>query len=418
MKRLLLLVLLATPLATYAAKALDPAPAELLQRGEYLARAGDCAACHTSPGGKPFAGGLPLATPLGAVYSTNITPDPKTGIGSYSYDDFARALRDGVAKGGTRLYPAMPYTAYAKITDEDMKALYAWFLEGGVQAVAQPNQDSDIAWPLNMRWPLGIWNALFTDAKPYQPVAAQTPEWNRGAYLVQGLGHCGTCHTPRGIAFQEKALDQTGAAYLSGAKLAGWYAADLAGATDSSLQGWSEADLVEFLKAGRNTHTAAFGPMGEAVAHSTQYFNDADLKAVAVYLKSLSAGREVAAVGSDSTTVKLVEGKPASLGEELYLDNCAACHRSDGRGYRSTFPRLAGNSAVLGASADSLIRIILNGSSVPVTQSAPTGLSMPAFGWRLDDAQVAELASFLRSAWGYQAAPVRAEEVAHLRALK
>lgn len=396
-----------------AAQDLDAA----IARGRYLARLGDCAACHTADAKRPFAGGLALQSPLGAMYSTNITPDTRNGIGSYTLEQFGDALRKGIAADGRHLYPAMPYPSFSRLTDQDVGDLYAYF-KHGVQADPTENQASAIPWPLNMRWPLGIWNALFTDAKPYQPVAAQPPEWNRGAYLVQGLGHCGTCHTPRGIAFQEKALDQTGAAYLSGAKLAGWYAADLAGATDSSLQGWSEADLVEFLKAGRNTHTAAFGPMGEAVAHSTQYFNDADLKAVAVYLKSLSAGREVAAVGSDSTTVKLVEGKPASLGEELYLDNCAACHRSDGRGYRSTFPRLAGNSAVLGASADSLIRIILNGSSVPVTQSAPTGLSMPAFGWRLDDAQVAELASFLRSAWGYQAAPVRAEEVAHLRALK
>lgn len=396
-----------------AAQDLDAA----IARGRYLARLGDCAACHTADAKRPFAGGLALQSPLGAMYSTNITPDTRNGIGSYTLEQFGDALRKGIAADGRHLYPAMPYPSFSRLTDQDVGDLYDYF-KHGVRADPTENQASAIPWPLNMRWPLGIWNALFTDAKPYQPVAAQTPEWNRGAYLVQGLGHCGTCHTPRGIAFQEKALDQTGAAYLSGAKLAGWYAADLAGATDSSLQGWSEADLVEFLKAGRNTHTAAFGPMGEAVAHSTQYFNDADLKAVAVYLKSLSAGREVAAVGSDSTTVKLVEGKPASLGEELYLDNCAACHRSDGRGYRSTFPRLAGNSAVLGASADSLIRIILNGSSVPVTQSAPTGLSMPAFGWRLDDAQVAELASFLRSAWGYQAAPVRAEEVAHLRALK
>jgi mono/diheme cytochrome c family protein len=416
MKSTLLSLALLLAAGSAQADAADDLDASIA-RGRYLAQLGDCAACHTVDPKRPFAGGLALQSPLGAMYSTNITPDTHNGIGIYTLEQFGDALRKGVAADGRHLYPAMPYPSFSRLSDEDVSDLYAYF-KHGVLADPSENQASGIPWPLNMRWPLGIWNALFTEAKPYQPVATQTPEWNRGAYLVQGLGHCGTCHTPRGIAFQEKALDQNEAGYLTGAKLAGWYAADLAGATDSSLQDWSEADLVEFLKAGRNTHTAAFGPMGEAVAHSTQYFNDSDLKAVAVYLKSLSAGREVASVGSDTTTTRLVEGQPKGGGEELYLDNCAACHRSDGRGYRSTFPRLAGNSAVVGASPDSLIRIILHGSSMPVTQTAPTGLSMPAFDWRLSDGQVAQLASFLRSAWGYQAAPVSAEEVARIRALK
>ncbi|MCP1625552.1 cytochrome c [Pseudomonas nitroreducens] len=396
-----------------AAEDLDAA----IDRGRYLAQLGDCAACHTVDPRRPFAGGLALQSPLGAIFSTNITPDTRNGIGSYTLQQFADALRKGLAADGRNLYPAMPYPSFSRLSDEDVSDLYAYFRHG-VLADPSANRISDIPWPLNMRWPLSVWNTLFSKAEPYRPVATQTPEWNRGAYLVQGLGHCGTCHTPRGIAFQEKALDQNGADYLAGAKLAGWYAADLAGVTDSSLQDWSEADLIEFLKAGRNTHTAAFGPMGEAVAHSTQYFQEADLKAIAVYLKSLSSGREVASVGSDFTTVNLVEGTPKTVGEELYLDNCAACHRSDGRGYRSTFPRLAGNSAVLGASPDSLIRLILNGASVPVTQAAPTGLSMPAFGWRLSDRQVAELTSFLRSAWGYQATPVSPDQVADIRALQ
>ncbi|KJK01094.1 alcohol dehydrogenase [Pseudomonas sp. 21] len=386
-----------------------------IARGRYLAQQADCAACHTADPKRPFAGGLALQSPLGAMYSTNITPDTRDGIGSYTLEQFGNALRKGVAADGHNLYPAMPYPSFSRLSDEDVSDLYTYF-EHEVLADPTENHAPDIPWPLNMRWPLSIWNALFTETQPYQPIATQTPQWNRGAYLVQGPGHCGTCHTPRGIAFQEKALDQNGAGYLSGAKLAGWYAADLAGATNSSLQDWSEGDLVEFLKAGRNTHTAAFGPMAEAVAHSTQYYNDADLNAVAVYLKSLSTGRAVATVGKDRTTANLVAGKPGSLGDELYLDNCAACHRSDGQGYQRTFPRLAGNSAVVGASPDSLIRIILHGSSMPITQAAPTGLSMPAFDWRLNDGQVAELASFLRSAWGYQAAPVTADEVARIRA--
>ncbi|MDN6857782.1 cytochrome c [Pseudomonas sp. CAN2814] len=388
-----------------------------IERGRYLAQLGDCAACHTADPKRPFAGGLALQSPMGAIYATNITPDTRNGIGGYSQEQFADALRKGVAADGRHLYPAMPYPSFARLTDQDVGDLYAYFRHG-VLADPTDNRATDIPWPLNMRWPLGVWNALFTEAAPYQPVASQTAQWNRGAYLVQGLGHCGTCHTPRGLAFQEKALDQTTPGYLSGAKLAGWYAADLTGASGNGLRGWSQADLVEFLKTGRNAHAAAFGPMGEAVEHSTQHFSEPDLKAVAVYLQSLSAGHAAQAVGSDYTSERLADGKPEGRGEELYLDNCAACHRSDGQGYRSTFPRLAGNSAVTGEGADSLIRIILNGSSMPITQGAPTGLSMPAFGWRLSDTQVAQLASFLRSAWGYQAAPVTPAEVANIRALQ
>jgi mono/diheme cytochrome c family protein len=396
-----------------AANELDAA----IERGRYLAQLGDCAACHTADPKRPFAGGLALQSPMGAIYATNITPDTRNGIGGYSQEQFADALRKGVAADGRHLYPAMPYPSFSRLTDQDVSDLYAYFRHG-VLADPNDNRATDIPWPLTMRWPLGVWNALFTEAAPYQPVASQSAQWNRGAYLVQGLGHCGTCHTPRGLAFQEKALDQSGTDYLAGAKLAGWYAADLTGATGGGLQGWSQADLVEFLKTGRNAHAAAFGPMGEAIAHSTQHFSEQDLKAVAVYLLSLSAGREAQTVSSDYTSERLADGKPEGRGEELYLDNCAACHRSDGQGYRSTFPRLAGNSAVTGEGADSLIRIILNGSSVPVTQGAPTGLSMPPFGWRLNDTQVAQLASFLRSAWGYDAAPVTAAEVAKIRALQ
>lgn len=407
---------LAIALGSSAAFA-DDAQDASIARGKYLALLGDCAACHTAAPKQPFAGGVPLQSPLGAIYSTNITPDDADGIGRYSLEQFADALRKGRAADGHYLYPAMPYPSFSRLSDQDVGDLYAYFMHG-VEALPSKPHPSGIPWPLNMRWPLAIWSAAFTTQGAYQPVAGRSAEWNRGAYLVQGLGHCGSCHTPRGIALQEKALDQSSPQYLSGAVQDGWAAPDIGGAKPGSLQGWTEQDLVTFLKTGRNDHAAAFGAMSEAVAHSTQYFSDADLKAVAVYLGSLGEGQAPRRAEADQTTPRLVEGKPQGEGEALYLDNCAACHRSDGQGYRATFPRLAGNSAVLGSSPESLIHIILKGASVPKTQGAPTGLTMPDFGWRLNDAQVAELATFLRSAWGYDAAAVTAEEVARVRALQ
>lgn len=395
-----------------AAEDLDAA----IARGRYLARLGDCAACHTADPKQPFAGGVPLQSPLGAIYSSNITPDDADGIGRYSLEQFADALRKGRAADGHYLYPAMPYPSFSRLSDQDVGDLYAYFLHG-VEARPGKARPSGIPWPLNLRWPLALWSAVFTTQGTYQEVPGRSPEWNRGAYLVQGLGHCGSCHTPRGIALQEKALDQGSPQYLAGAAQDGWAAPDIGGAKPGSLQGWSEQDLITFLKTGRNDHSAAFGAMSDAVLHSTQYFSDADLKAVAGYLGSLSEGQVPRSPQEDRTTPRLAKGMPQGAGEALYLDNCAACHRSDGQGYRATFPRLVGNSAVLGDSPESLIHIILKGSSVPKTQGAPTGLSMPDFGWRLDDAQVAELATFLRSAWGYNAAAVKAEEVARIRAL-
>lgn len=388
-----------------------------IARGKYLARLGDCAACHTAAPKQPFAGGVPLQSPLGTIYSTNITPDDADGIGRYSREQFADALRKGRAADGHFLYPAMPYPSFSRLSDQDVGDLYTYFMHG-VQALPGKPVPSGIPWPLNMRWPLALWSAAFTTQGPYQQVAGRSAEWNRGAYLVQGLGHCGSCHTPRGIALQEKALDQGSPQYLAGAAQDGWAAPDIGGAKPGSLQGWSEQDLVTFLKTGRNDHSAAFGAMSGAVLHSTQYFSDADLKAVAVYLRSLGDRTPPRNAGADQTTPRLAKGLPQGEGEALYLDNCAACHRSDGQGYRATFPRLVGNSAVLGDSPESLIHIILKGSSVPKTQGAPTGLSMPDFGWRLNDAQVAELATFLRSAWGYNEAAVKAEEVARVRALQ
>ncbi|WP_410014509.1 c-type cytochrome [Sodalis sp. C49] len=384
-------------------------------KGQYLATAGDCVACHTAAGGKPFTGGLKMSTPLGAIYSTNITPDKDTGIGDYRYEDFAKAVREGVAKDGHHLYPAMPYTAFARINDEDMHALYDFFMQQ-VPAVKQANRDSDIPWPLNMRWPLAAWNWVFHDDDAFKPDRGQSEEWNRGAYLVQGLEHCGTCHTPRGIAFQEKALDQSDDAYLTGGTLEGWHAPNLTGTGKDGLGRWSADELAMFLKTGHTDTSAAFGSMTDVVEHSTQYLNDADLRAMAVYLKSLRPSAAAPApYADDVTSAALIRGDMSKPGAQEYMDNCAACHRIDGRGYAKTFPALARNPVVLSDDPSSLISIVLHGGKMAVTRDAVTGLTMPDFGWRLDDKQAADLLSFIRGAWGNDAPAVSAGAVAKLR---
>ncbi|HCH0557088.1 TPA: cytochrome c, partial [Pseudomonas aeruginosa] len=266
--------------------------AALLAQGRYLAAAGDCTACHTAPGGAPFAGGLPIASPIGTIYSTNITPDPATGIGHYSLDQFDRALRHGIRADGGTLYPAMPYPSYARISDDDVRALYVYFMQG-VQPVERHNQPTGIAWPLSLRWPLALWRRMFApspDALAARPALADA-RLARGAYLVEGLGHCGSCHTPRALTMQEQALDASGKAYLSGGQVIdGWSAINLRGDVGSGLGGWSEQDIVDSLRTGRNPHAATVGsPMGDVTVHSMQYLRADDLHAIAAYLKSLPA---------------------------------------------------------------------------------------------------------------------------------
>lgn len=388
-----------------------------ISKGAYLATAGDCVACHSIAGSKPFTGGLRMSTPVGDIFSTNITPDEQTGIGKYTYDDFAKALREGVAKDGHHLYPAMPYTAFSKVNDEDMHALYEYFMHE-VKPVRQENRESEIPWPLNMRWPLAMWNIMFHEDTVFKPDTSKSEEWNRGAYLVQGLEHCGTCHTPRGIAFQEKALDQSHPAFLTGGVLEGWNAPNLTGNLADGLGRWKQEEIVEFLKTGRTDSTAAFGSMAEAIEHSTQHLTNEDLNAMAVYLKSLKPSNPETKAPSDldSTTQALVKGDMHQPGAQEYMDNCAACHRIDGKGYAKTFPALAHNSMLLNENPSSVVSIILRGGSVPVTKEAVTGLTMPDFAWRLDDQQVADLSTFIRNSWGNKAPAVTAKEVKALRA--
>ncbi|HHW1690094.1 TPA: c-type cytochrome [Pseudomonas aeruginosa] len=415
MKKLLLAsIVMSASGITSAADVVDPA---LIKLGEYLARAGDCVACHTAKNGKPFAGGLPMQTPIGTIFSTNITPD-KTGIGGYTYEEFVRAVREGVGKEGSTLYPAMPYPSYARVSDDDMQALYAYFMHG-VQPVEQHNKDSDIPWPLSMRWPLTAWRWMF--APSVQPFDAGTldPVVARGAYLVEGLGHCGACHTPRAITMQERALtSKDGAEFLSGsAPLEGWIAKNLRGDHKDGLGSWSEEEIATFLKTGRNDRSSVFGGMSDVVEHSMQYMTDADLKAIARYLKSLPP------VNVDDKPFQpdhqiadaLWKGDDDKVGAALYVDNCAACHRSDGKGYAGVFPALAGNPVLQTSDATSLIHIVLDGSTLPATSSTPSQFTMPGFAWRMSDQKVADVVNFIRTSWGNHGDAVSASVVKGIR---
>ncbi|KWK25328.1 alcohol dehydrogenase [Burkholderia stagnalis] len=391
----------------------------LVARGAYLARAGDCVACHTASGGKPFAGGLKFDTPIGAIYSTNITPDPKTGLGGWTLEEFDRALRAGVRKNGDTLYPAMPFPSYARLTGDDVKALYAYFMHG-VAPVQQENRPVDIVWPLSMRWPLGFWRKLFAPTpKPFDAAPYPDPVLARGAYLVQGLGHCGACHTPRAPTMQERGLtDADGPDFLAGgAAIDGWVPTSLRGESRTGFGAWTEAEIVQFLKTGRTARTAAFGGMTDVVGHSMQHLTDDDLTAIARYLKTLPPKVQgETPYAYDAAAAKALQAGDASKpGAAVYRDNCMACHRSDGRGYTRVFPALGGNPVVQGDDPTSVIHVVLAGSALKGTHTAPSTFTMPPFGWRLSDQEVADVANFVRTSWGNTGSPVTAAQVAKVR---
>jgi len=385
-------------------------------RGAYVAVLGDCAFCHTKGGGQPFAGGLKLSTPIGAVYSSNITPDPETGIGNYSLEDFVRVMRFGVRPDGARLYPAMPYTAYARATDQDLQDLLA-YLQSRVAPVHEASRTTDIPWPLNLRWPLALWNAEFHDPSRFKTDTSKDDQWNRGAYLVEGLAHCGTCHTPRGLFFEEKDVRGVTNLYLSGTKLDGGSPINLRGNEGDGLGRWSAGAIASLLQSGRNEQSAVTGSMADVVRHSTQYMTEHDVAAIAAYLKSLSPapGERARFAANDTTTRTVMAGTERSPGGRIYMDTCAACHRLSGGGESLTFPTLAGNSTVLNSDPSSLVAVILNGARIPATDATPTGLAMPGFGWRYDDIDIAALATFIRTSWGNDATPVSARQVSQLR---
>ena len=384
--------------------------ADVVQRGLYVAQLGDCIACHTAKGGAVMAGGLELNTPMGTIYSSNITPDPETGIGQYSFEQFDKVMREGVTPAGENLYPAMPYPSYAKMTDDDMRALYAYLMQG-VTPVKQVNLEAEMSFPFNQRWGLTLWNWMFVDNQPFTPDPSRSEVLNRGAYLVQGLGHCGSCHTPRGLAFQEKALSDAGSSgkhYLAGETVEAWRALSLRNL-------WTVEDTVQLLKTGQNRFATVSGNMADVIHHSTQHFTDADLTAIASYLKSLPAGK-------DDLPMPAVAIEPAKAPDTLfttrgglgYTQFCADCHRPDGGGVTGMFPPLNGNPGITAANPTSLLHITLTGWQTAETATHPRVWTMPGFA-RLADDEIAEILSFVRSSWGNDALPINPAQVASLR---
>lgn len=401
----------------------DPA---LVQRGAYLAIAGDCSACHTAPGGKPYAGGLAMPVPMvGTIHTPNITPDMSTGIGAWSLADFDRAVRYGVDKDGQNLYPAMPYVSYAKVSDEDIKALYAYF-KYGVPAINQTEQPNSGSWPMTMRWPLQLWNVAFFDGSRYQDKSGHDATWNRGAYLAQGLAHCGTCHTPRGIAIQEVALDETKTGYLGGSLLGGWQAYNITSDGNAGIGAWSTDQLGQYLATGDLPGVAqAAGPMGEAVEHSFSSLTKADVAAIAAYIKTVppvtdANARPRQTQGAPSNVVASFRGVSFNneTGEpaRIFLGACASCHHWTGSGtpgtHDSYYPSLFHNSTVGSANPDNLAQVILHGIH---RKTADRDISMPAFGSTLSDKEVALLVNFLTKQFGADATPMTEQEVRKLR---
>lgn len=400
--------------ATTAATAAAAPGQTLAQRGAYLAKVGDCIACHSAPGKPAFAGGLPIDSGHGIIYSTNITPDKVHGIGSYTEQQFADAVRKGVRADGTHLYPAMPYTSYAKVSDQDIAALYAYF-QSGVKASPYAPPESKMGFPFNQRWGMAFWNFFFADGKPFKPQPGWSPQVRNGAYLVEGLAHCSTCHTPRGFALNEKASNSGEAKFLAGGELNGWPVPSL-----RALPRWDQAAIVDYLQTGRNKNSAVAGEMTAVVQHSTSQMTVADLNDIAAYLKALppapASGAAVKPQGRDATVKKLSAAVNLTLGERLYLDNCSACHFVTGKGASRVFPELDGATVVNAENPTALLHVMLAGARTPSTDKAPSVLVMPGFGKRLSDSEAAALATFVRQGWGNTAGAVSEKDVAKVRA--
>lgn len=410
--RMLLAPLFSMSLLIAANPAQAATVTEVQKRGEYLATAGNCVSCHTSDKGRPFAGGLAFETSFGTIYSTNITPDTETGIGQWSLEEFSAAMRQGERPNGEHLYPVFPYTSFTGVSDEDIAAIYAYLKTLDPVKASPPQNDLDF--PYNQRWALGVWKFLFFEDRRYEPQPAQSTQWNRGAYLVEALGHCGECHTPRNfLGATDADLAMTGATYRERVegKLSAWSAPNLTDAS-SGLAMWSHEDIAGYLKLGFSDRAGVFGPMNNVVVNSTRHLSADDVSAITVYLKSLPANaRESGAPASDDVL---------RAGSIQYDIHCGTCHLPTGEGSAETGPPLVGSPVVLDADPASLINITLYGAQLPKT--APSK-EWQARGWKrmepyankLNDEQTAALLSYLRSSWGHAAGAVSQEQVATQR---
>ena len=377
----------------------------LIARGEYLATAGDCRVCHTVPGGQPYAGGRSVVTPFGDIASPNITPDNATGIGQWRFEDFWRALHSGIGRDGKLLYPAFSYTAFTKISADDALAIFAYLRS--LPPVNQPSGRLNLRFPYSLRDVLIGWRLLYFREGQYAADPDQSAQWNRGAYLVQGLGHCNECHDARNAlgAVADRSM-------LSGGEMPAqnWYAPDLSTRRNGGLQGWSRADIVDLLKTGQSRRGAAFGPMAEVVTESTQHLTDDDLQAIAVYLQSLPA-RAVAAAPDEAFHDKALFDQ----GEKIYAQQCASCHRQDGSGVAGIYPPLDRNASVTEPVGVNATRVVLLGGFSPGTAANPRPYSMPPFAQQLSDAEVSAVVSYIRQAWSNHASAVQERDVGKYR---
>jgi len=393
----------ATPATTPGANA-DTRP-DIVKRGEYLARAGDCVACHTAPRGKLFAGGLAMETPFGTLYSPNITPDAQYGIGTWSEEAFFKMMRTGLAQDGRLLYPAMPIAQYTKVTREDSNAIFAYLKS--VQPVREPNHKHTLRFPFNQRKLLYGWRTLYFREGEFQPDPTRSVEWNRGAYLVEGLGHCTMCHTKINMLGGSSQSEQFAGGLIP---VQNWYAPSLTSDKDGGLGDWSIKDIVDLLQAGISDRGAVYGPMAEVTYHSLQYMTGEDVKAMAVYLKTLPDNRGRKSGPSAPTNTNVF-----ALGEKIYADKCAICHGAKGEGKLQHYPPLAGNQSIEMDSAVNPIRIVLNGGFPPGTMRNPEPYGMPPFAQELNDTDAAAVVTYIRTAWGNHGQPVTARDVNELR---
>jgi mono/diheme cytochrome c family protein len=377
-----------------------PSP-ETIAKGKELTEAGDCGSCHTADPAKPFAGGKRIETPFGGIYSANLTPDRDTGLGRWNDETFLRAMRYGKRPDGANYYPAFPYPHFTKMIRDDAFAIRAYL--GTLTPVSNTTPPPDLRWPLNYRVLMGLWNFAFFRPGIFLPDQNKSAEWNRGGYLVEGLGHCGACHTPKNFLGAEKNRERFG-----GSLVDGWFAPRLDGAERAGLKSWSVEDIAEYLGSGRNSHSHADGPMAEVILNSTSRLSDADVRAMAVYLKSLPPGTPEAAVAAPSSA-------QMANGEKLYKGSCIGCHETDGSGAPRIYPPLPGNANLQSADPASAVKIVLVGAETITTARAPNTGSMPPYASKMSDQEVADVVTYVRNAWGNAAPAVTAAEVAKLR---